>query len=650
MTRLFFRWLIVGALAAFAGMPHAASLGIAPTTGAGPVTFIPSRTSGVAPLYVFFDTVGQVPAAVSREPFLELEYKWDFGDVTAGTWAFGSMAGVASKNAAVGPVAGHIFETPGTYSVCLTVKDRVGAVLTPTCQTITVDDPEVVFASNTVCINAVGADFTGCPVGAATVTSADFDAEMTTQVAAGKRRILLKRGDTFNLSTPWAPTVTGPALIGAFGSGARPKVLNGTANVMLTFNTAGIGDWRVLDLELDGNSATNVQAIQPNRYAYQLTFLRLDIHHTNVGYSTAISTIDGLNAALPCTGTFPYTGGGCTNPVWDQVAIQDCEIYTLGTPGVSGGGNGLYFSAIRGAVLGNRIEDANNGQGEHIVRIAFADRLALSHNYLAYPKVNKSILTTRGPNLNGSNTLAAGTHTQYVLHSFNKLVGGDGLNSMIVVLPVTANIPYQTRYLIYDSNLLIAGAGTQAMMSFDATAYGMVRNNVFNQNLGYGALLGAGSGDAVPQEVSYLYIYNNTLIKTTASPTCTGVGEDKCGGWTAMQLSRRVNNAHIKNNLLYAPLVTSTPPGWYGITNLSNHAAATSATLAAVSNNTSTVQMLNTNPNFINASGTFGLLSDYKPACTGSTYPCGQGTPVPVWSDALQVPSTATRDLGAVIH
>lgn len=652
MTRLFFRWLIIGALAAFAGMPQAASLGVAPTTGAGPVTFIPSRTSGVAPLYVFFDTVGQVPASVSREPFLELEYKWDFGDVGAGTWAFGSMAGIASKNAAVGPVAGHIFETPGTYSVCLTVKDRVDAVLTPTCQTITVTDPEVVFASTTVCINAVSSDFSQCPSAnpADHVINSDFDAVFTAQTGAGKRRLLFNRGETFDLSVPAAPTVTGPGLVGAYGTGNRPKVLNNVANtVMLTFNTSGIADWRVMDLELDGNSAPASQGVQPNRYIQQLTLLRLEIHHTNIGVATSVSTLDIFNAAVPCTGDFPYNGGGCVSPVWDQMALQDSEIHTLGTGTVNGGGNGLYWSAIRSAVLGNRIEDATHGQGEHIVRIAFADRLAFNHNYLAYPKTNKSILTTRAPAWAGSAGLPAGTYSQYIVHGYNKLVGGDPLNSMIVVLPVSGNIDHRLRYLIYEGNLIVSGTGTQSMMSLDAASYVAVRNNIFNNDLGSANPLSLGSGDSVPPAVAYVYVHNNTFLKTTASPTCTGIGSDRCGGWTAMRLARRANNIHLRNNLVYSPLVTSTPPGYNTIASLININTNTN-TAITTSNNTSDSQMLNTNPNFINASGTFGLLSDYKPACTGSTYPCGQGTPVPVWSDALGVPSTATRDLGAVIH
>lgn len=646
------RNLLLALLAFVSWLAHAAVLGVAPTTGAGPVTFIPSRTSGVAPLFVFFDTVGQVPASVSREPFLDLEYKWDFGDVTAGTWAFGSMAGIASKNAAVGPVAGHIFETPGTYSVCLTVKDRVGAVLTPTCQNITVTDPDVVFASTTVCVNAVSSDFSQCPSAnpADHVINSDFDAVITAQTNAGKRRVLFNRGETFNVSVPASPTVTGPGLIGAYGTGVRPKVLNGVVNtVMLTFNTSGIADWRVMDLELDGNSAPGSQGVQPNRYILQLTLLRLEIHHTNVGVATAISTLDIFNAAVPCTGGFPYNGGGCVSPVWDQLALQDSELHTMGTGTVNGGGNGLYWSAIRSAVLGNRIEDTNNGQGEHNVRIAFADRLAFNHNYLAYPKTNKSVLTTRGPIWSGTAGLPAETYSQYIVHGYNKLVGGTPLNSMIVVLPVAANNDHRLRYLIYEGNLLVAGAGTQSMMSLDAASYVAVRNNVFNNDLGVANPFSVGSGDAVPPAVAYVYVYNNTFMKTTVSPTCTGIGSDRCGGWTPMRLARRSNNLHLRNNLAYAPLVTSTPPG-DAATNIVTvlNINTNTNTASTTSNNTSNSQMLNTNPNFINASGTFGLLSDYKPACTGTTYPCGQGTHVPVWSDALGVPATSSRVLGAI--
>ena len=102
---------------------------------------IPSRTSGVAPLSVFFDATTTIDGTL--RPFHDLEYRWDFGDTSAGTWANGAQPNVNSKNYATGPVASHVFETPGTYYVTLTALDGTNVATTPLHYiTITVQDPK----------------------------------------------------------------------------------------------------------------------------------------------------------------------------------------------------------------------------------------------------------------------------------------------------------------------------------------------------------------------------------------------------------------------------------------------------------------------------------------------------------------------------
>src|SRR3972149_6052856 len=121
---------------------------------------VPSRTSGVAPLSVFFDATTTTSDATTR-PFHDLDYAWDFGDPSAGAWALDGLP----KNQAKGGVAGHVFETPGTYTVTLTVRNALGETDTQRVS-ITVQDPEVVFAgANTVCFSVSG-NFTGGPTGA----------------------------------------------------------------------------------------------------------------------------------------------------------------------------------------------------------------------------------------------------------------------------------------------------------------------------------------------------------------------------------------------------------------------------------------------------------------------------------------------------
>jgi len=56
------------------------------------------------------------------------------------------------RNVASGPVAAHVFDTPGTYTVCVTAFD--GANSERTSIQITVTDPNTVFAANTLCVGA----------------------------------------------------------------------------------------------------------------------------------------------------------------------------------------------------------------------------------------------------------------------------------------------------------------------------------------------------------------------------------------------------------------------------------------------------------------------------------------------------------------
>ena len=170
---------------------------------------VPSRTSGVAPLYVFFDATATTAAATNR-PFHELEYRWDFGDAASGSWTSTPGMPNLSRNQATGPVAAHVFESPGTYTVSLTALD--GAAPATKSVQITVADPDTVFAANTLCVgnSQPVAGSGGCPAGAAVLASCDFDAAINNNIAS-RKRILFRRGDTFAPTTTPASASTAPA-------------------------------------------------------------------------------------------------------------------------------------------------------------------------------------------------------------------------------------------------------------------------------------------------------------------------------------------------------------------------------------------------------------------------------------------------------
>ncbi|KPA10835.1 PKD domain protein, partial [Candidatus Magnetomorum sp. HK-1] len=151
-----------------------------------------SRMTGVAPLGVNF-TAGVPASTPESRPFHDLDYVWDFGDQSGNVWAVSGK----SKDTAQGPVAAHIFETPGVYTVTLTTSDQSGPISVETVQ-ITIQDPNLVYSgTNTICIcDAMSNDFTGCPSGAQQITTDDVS-DIKSAVASN-RRILLQRGSSWS--------------------------------------------------------------------------------------------------------------------------------------------------------------------------------------------------------------------------------------------------------------------------------------------------------------------------------------------------------------------------------------------------------------------------------------------------------------------
>ena len=101
-----------------------------------------SRESRVAPLSVHFTACFSTSTAGSRA-FHDLDYTWDFNDPGSGHWGNSGK----SRNMAKGPVAAHIFETPGDYTVNLTVRDGTGMTGTGSFN-ITVQDPDIIYGGS----------------------------------------------------------------------------------------------------------------------------------------------------------------------------------------------------------------------------------------------------------------------------------------------------------------------------------------------------------------------------------------------------------------------------------------------------------------------------------------------------------------------
>jgi len=232
------------------------------TASAVTASVVPSRTSCVAPCFVYFDATasdsnGNGTAGDWLTDLVDAYFSWNFGDATAAgeTWAHGarSTSGTPlSKNKEVGFVAGHVFEQAGDYTVQLDITNKTGA----SGGASTVIHVSAWGSSNgpTYCFSASGS-FTGCPSGSVQVTSGDFDADVATCTNNGSRaaRCLFRGGDTFAVSQPAGQLPAGPGILASgdfYGFGAGRAVVNVASNSVLSHQT----DWRIFGFKFDGGN------------------------------------------------------------------------------------------------------------------------------------------------------------------------------------------------------------------------------------------------------------------------------------------------------------------------------------------------------------------------------------------------------------
>jgi PKD repeat protein len=500
----------------------------------------PSRTSGVAPLAVFFDAMEdrddpQYPLTrhsdAAVDEFHDLLFQWDFGDSGSATWAVTGK----SKNVATGPVAAHVFETAGTYTVRLTVRDANGVTGTASVN-INVQSPDSAFSGKTTCVSRNG-DFAGCPSGAVQLTDTRaFDVILDNEIdARGRRRVLFHRGQEWSIGSTYSPPA-GPGLVGAFGSGAKPVVRQSSP---IQYSLSLNDDWRMQDLHLVGvPGASGSRAMGFGSGTANGLYLRMSIEPGTfaMGVAQAISS-------------------GNANGLF----VVDCDLRKLSS--VGGGGNIGYVQGRRIVILGSVFDDSKGG--EHVLRIPHADGLVISNSQLSRQAVNKAVLSLRSADVGGSCGFC-GEWTQNVVISDN-LIGGSASTTVGLVGSAGSSSASQGRDIIFERNYFYAAEPDGPSNSLGAaSAVGLtIRNNIANldgyatgtafQGFSFSSMGNSLSNNARLQDVRF---YNNTChTKTsTSSPI-------KCVFW-----AEAIPNSQAKNNLFYAPgasnarLFTGSPP------------------------------------------------------------------------------------------
>jgi hypothetical protein len=279
------------------------------------------------------------------------------------------------------------------------------------------------------------------------------------------------------------------------------------------------------------------------------------------------------------------------------------------------------------ALLGNSF-DGNGGsgtQGEENIRFS-ACRLCVIENNVsenantvgAVFKLQDSNSCSVGP------TNFCGVYEEYIEISDNLFTGHSGGQS-VEISPENGAYDERLRNIVIERNLFAPPSGINDALIISAQNVSL-RDNVFyvaagqSHPVGYIAQIGS-RGNIPAWPTQYIEAYNNTcyVLSTSASQSCINFSG-------RVPLSVAAVNSWAKNNLFYDT---------YG----GSATVLDSGSGNTVSSNTATPT---NNPDVTNGSGSFSLISDFRPTANYSG-----GTNVPVWYDALDA-LWATWDLGAV--
>lgn len=138
-----------------------------PPSGTITAVLTASRSTGPAPLAVQFLAIDTTHTDAGINTFRELGYHFTFDDSGSGTWTHSGE----SKNAEIGgPIASHVFESPGTYTVKVRAQDSED-IFDDDSVVVTVTDPDTVYSTTSTVVISTNSDTTGAPTGAQLLTN-----------------------------------------------------------------------------------------------------------------------------------------------------------------------------------------------------------------------------------------------------------------------------------------------------------------------------------------------------------------------------------------------------------------------------------------------------------------------------------------------
>jgi hypothetical protein len=508
------------------------------------------------------------------------------------------------------------------YVVTVTARDGTN---TASCQLgVTAHDPAGAngFAGTaTTCVAAAStpvAGSGGCPSGAAVLNQSNYNTALSTAFGSNKR-VLFKCGDTF---TGADATLTGTKWsVGAYGS--CPGTQTGRPIFHSPSNSSGALlvasssiDGRISDIDFEGAGSGKSAVGETGTYARiasQITLYNLYSNGMSSNYSSSQGQQYGIVESVTTgmrNGINTYLNYGGNNPSqWS------------GNPN----GNNLDYQAL----LGNQLngQGATSGPGIENIRISGGRLMVIENNVSENANDVGAVLKLHEGNPVSNQALWVGIYAELIEISDNWFGGTSGSQG-IEIAPQNGGYDERIRNIVFERNIVSTGPnGAGGKVLVDGSNI-TLRDNVFYTASGISpvpyypidvAQRGNCNGNCPTSTLpQYVEVYNNTCYRS-----------QNCVGFDGLFYFAPPQNSYAKNNL------------YYNTTN-SYATVVDKGTGNTVSNNTATPT---NNPSFTNGSGSFSLISDFKPTANYSG-----GKSVPVWHDATSLLWSSTWDLGAVHH
>jgi hypothetical protein len=457
------------------------------------IDIVASRTSGVAPLSVFFDATGttglydteffEADDDAVNGSYMDATFYWDF-DTT-------NVDATIDHKYASGFVTTCVFKEPGTYTVQLKVYDNTGYIGYKNI-TITVSE----FSGTTYYV----ADDIGDDEANGTTIATPFKTpEHALSFIGANVRILFKNGNTFTISSAVGRSaITGPAIISGYSDPSDPSsdkpIIHSTAQdtdyVTMYFN--GCSDIRIMNIAATA-TAESSSPRSPSGIYWNANCNNM------LKYNTEEYNLGGLS--MGANGQYG--------------AIAECIFHDVTSTGWTSAEEG---TADGGAIIGNYVYNKSNvdSNTQHVYRLQGGTRYFFGFNrFEGDIIVSEDALTIRG------------NSSKIVIYK-NRIKGW-----VQTISPQNRNssLEYQ-HHCIIDSNLIIGqrlySGDSQVAIMLDSKDI-VVRNNIiYDYEFPVGIL-----NDSVVGYARRIRAYNNTMIKTTADTlafnpfyidtNCTGI-------------------------------------------------------------------------------------------------------------------------------